>query len=198
MNPVFLAAFFTASIVGCTAAFVRIPTSDPLFLEWLGLFVLFVLYRSKIMVDDLGWYADVKTKGDLPNPVDVLFAVVTWIGWFMMAAVMGENLRYFAGLLIATFVASTIWIYIADATATNVTREGSRTILGLFLKDSRHKSWCWMNVLIVGSAGACYGAVAGWLPAEVFRWGLGALYVVLILDVLINRKDFSESLQKAK
>jgi hypothetical protein len=87
MHPALLAAFFSTAVGGATSSFIRIPASNPNYTRWLLLYVLFILYRTKIMIDDLGWYADMKSKKVDPTAADVLFAITTWIGWFMIRGV---------------------------------------------------------------------------------------------------------------
>jgi hypothetical protein len=216
MHVALLTAFFAAAIGGATGAFVRLDWSSPDFLKWLSIYILFVLYRTKIMIDDLGWYADLKASQVDPNPFDVFFAVVTWVGWFMMAAVIGQNLQYFMIFFSLTFSVSTVWIYVANAVAPEASpsRKTQCTYILLRLKDRRHVGWFLSNVTLIVSGVFCYFSllapanvaefIANYIslsPATVasnlFVWGFGIAYAAFLVDVITNMKEFKKALQSA-
>ena len=209
MHPTLLAVFFSAAISSATVAFVKISFEDPSFLRWLLLYSLFILYRTKIMIDDLGWYADLKRTSTDAHPVDVLFAVSTWVGWFAMAAVIGQDLGYYLVFFIITFVLSSIWIYAADYIANDLgDDDGSARFLNrvLFLRSKRHARWLLANLGLVAGGLLCHSSIVGWhllsqmgihfeiAPATFFGFGVGMLYVILVLDVASNIEAFKKSL----
>jgi len=214
MHSALLATFFAAAIGGCTTAFVKIQLTNLQFGHWLALYLLFVLYRTKIMIDDLGWYADLKRQAVQPRAVDVFFAVIAWIGWLMMAAVMGESLEYFTGLFTLTLVWSTLWIYVANTgngtVAPERTQELSYRILRL--KDRRHARWCLVNVGVIIGGAFSYSSAIGressvvsiipeWVPIEqtwvaenLFSIAIGIIVIFLLLDLYTSRSSFREAL----
>jgi hypothetical protein len=216
MHVALLTAFFTAAIVGATGAFVRLDWSSPDFLKWLSIYILFVLYRTKIMIDDLGWYADLKASQVNPNPFDVFFAVATWVGWFMMAAVIGQNLQYFMIFFALTFSVSTVWIYVANALASDASpeRKAQCTYRLLGLKESRHVRWFWSNIALIVSGVFCYfsflaptdvsefiakyiSSSAPTVASNLFVWGFGIAYAAFLIDAITNMEEFKKALQGA-
>jgi hypothetical protein len=218
MHPALLAAFFSTAIGGVTTAFIKTPLSIEDYTKWLWLFLIFIFYRTKIMIDDLGWYADLKNDNVEPNPVDVAFAIVTWVGWFMMAAVMGVNLRAFTGFLVATFLVSSLWIYAANS-ATAAATDNTKKLWGyrlLRLKDKRHVLWLTINLIIIVGGLLCYFHAAGWqagfascvafwstnlqtwLSGNLFYVGISIIVLGFLVDVIMNHASFKAALKGAQ
>jgi len=191
MNPGFLAAFFAAAIVGCAVAFVRIDPATADYGRWVFFFLIYVLYRSKIMIDDLGWYADLKRAKTDAHPLEVIFVTLAWVSWLLMAAAMGESFRYFSGLFVLTFVISSVYVYATDYIAQGLGDDQASGRLSriLLLKSKRHVRWLLINLALIVGGVLCFLD-----RGPLFAIGALVIAVTFVIDVLTNTRDFRRAL----
>lgn len=207
MHPTLLSVFFSAAVSSATVALIKIQLDDPNYLKWVGLYSVFLIYRTKIFIDDLGWYADLKRTETLAHPADILFAILTWVGWFAMAAVIGGSLTYYVVFFIVTFILSSMWIYTADYLANCVASDIGNGLLHklLRLKSRRHVRWFLINLLLIVAG---FVSLAGITNTPSPLWGsqsgdaifwVGFLIVLIAfaIDMVTNMKSFRGALQDA-
>jgi hypothetical protein len=118
LPPALTSALYAATIVGATSVLARFAPDN--YLGWV-MYVYLVGYRTKMFLDDLVHYEDL--KGHALTRYEPALAIISWVLW-IAAAIRLDNANVYFILIGANFLLCILWVVIADSKVNSAMSSG--------------------------------------------------------------------------